>query len=334
MKEITSNLANHNDQFITLLNSLDALVYVADMDSYEIVFINNYGKKIWGDITGKICWQSLQTEQNGPCYFCTNKYLLKEDGSPGNVYTWDFQNTVTGKWFHINDRAIRWPDHRIVRVEIAIDITDRKQAERALQKATLDIGERVKELNCLYGISRLIENESNLEELLQGTVDIIPPSWQYPDITCAQIIVDDQVFKTDNFKKTEWMQSQEIIVSGTRVGTVEIFYLKEKPEIAEGPFLKEERDLINAIAGRLGNIIARKRAESDREKLIVKLQKALEEIRTLQGIIPICMHCKQIRDDEGYWHRVETYIEQNSDAKFSHGICPGCLNEIYRGKVK
>ena len=207
-------------------------------------------------------------------------------------------------------------------------------AEETLQKTTYDLGERVKELNCLYGISKLIENEFRIEDILQGTAYIIPPSWQYPEITCAQVILDDQVYKTDNFKETKWMQSKEIIVSGKKVGAVEVYYLKEKPKIDEGPFLKEERDLINAIAGKLGNIIARKRAESDREKLIAELQKALEEIKNLQGIIPICMHCKQIRDDEGYWHRVETYIEKNSDAKFSHGFCPSCLDEIHPGLSK
>lgn len=84
----------------------------------------------------------------------------------------------------------------------------------------------------------------------------------------------------------------------------------------------------------LEEINERKQAESDREKLIAELQKALEEIKNLQGIIPICMHCKKIRDDEGYWHRVETYIEKNSDAKFSHGICPSCLDEIHPGLSK
>ena len=60
-----------------------------------------------------------------------------------------------------------------------------------------------------------------------------------------------------------------------------------------------------------------------------ELSLATSEINTLQGIIPICMHCKQIRDDKGFWQRVETYIEERSDAAFSHGICPGCFSEFH-----
>ena len=90
------------------------------------------------------------------------------------------------------------------------------------------------------------------------------------------------------------------------------------------PFAEKEQIYLLFV---VYDITKRKQAEKANEALIEKLQKAIAEIRTLQGFIPICMHCKQIRDDEGYWHRVETYIEKHSNAKFSHGICPGCFRE-------
>jgi hypothetical protein len=65
----------------------------------------------------------------------------------------------------------------------------------------------------------------------------------------------------------------------------------------------------------------------ERERLIEELQVALDEVKTLRGIIPICMHCKKIRDDKGAWNQLEKYITENSDAQFSHGICDKCLNE-------
>ncbi len=67
----------------------------------------------------------------------------------------------------------------------------------------------------------------------------------------------------------------------------------------------------------------------ERQKLIVKLQDALEEIKTLQGFLPICAHCKDIRDDEGYWHQIEDYIHTHSEAEFSHSICPECAEKFY-----
>lgn len=77
------------------------------------------------------------------------------------------------------------------------------------------------------------------------------------------------------------------------------------------------------------DITARKQADEEREKLIVELQKALSEVKTLKGIVPICASCKRIRDDKGYWERIEVYIRDRSDAEFSHGICPECLRELY-----
>jgi len=76
-------------------------------------------------------------------------------------------------------------------------------------------------------------------------------------------------------------------------------------------------------------IAERTLAEKEREKLIKALQAALEEIKTLKDVIPICMHCKGIRDDKGYWNKLEQYITEHSDAQFSHGICDDCLKKHY-----
>ncbi|MBF0507882.1 MAG: PAS domain-containing protein [Deltaproteobacteria bacterium] len=77
------------------------------------------------------------------------------------------------------------------------------------------------------------------------------------------------------------------------------------------------------------DISRRKRAEAEKEKVVQELQQALAEVRTLRGFIPICAHCKKIRDDEGYWKRIELYIEERTEAQFSHSICADCLSELY-----
>jgi PAS domain S-box-containing protein len=123
------------ERFKTILDGLDALVYVIDVETFELLFINKYGKNTWGEIEGQTCWKTIQSGQKGPCPFCTNDRLIGRDGNPTGVYQWEFQNTKTGKWYDCRDSAIRWLDGRIVRLEIATDITGRKKVEEALQES-------------------------------------------------------------------------------------------------------------------------------------------------------------------------------------------------------
>jgi PAS domain S-box-containing protein len=124
------------EAFRTILDSIDSLVYVADMETYELLFVNKYGRDIWGDITGKTCWETLQADQQGPCGFCTNNRLIDRDANLLGPYIWEFKNTVDNEWYECRDQAIRWFDGRIVRMEIASNITQRKVAEE--QKRLLE----------------------------------------------------------------------------------------------------------------------------------------------------------------------------------------------------
>jgi PAS domain S-box-containing protein len=85
----------------------------------------------------------------------------------------------------------------------------------------------------------------------------------------------------------------------------------------------------SAVTGSILDITARKQVEEQREELIDALQKALSEVKTLRGFLPICSYCKKIRDDKGYWSQIESYIHKHSDAEFSHGICPECAKKYY-----
>jgi PAS domain S-box-containing protein len=143
-----------------------------------------------------------------------------------------------------------------------LDITEEKKAQEELQKKTNDLGERVKELNCLYNVSQMIsEPDLSIDEILQGTVDQIPPAWQYPDITRGRIVFGEKEFISDNFVESDWKLSASIVVSGKKLGSIEVFYLREKSEIFEGPFLKEERNLIDALAEQLGTFIEQKQTD-------------------------------------------------------------------------
>ena len=124
--------------------------------------------------------------------------------------------------------------------------------------------ERIKELGCLYGVSNIIEkHNSDYNKILQGIVDLLPAAWQYPGITCAKIILNIEEFKTDNYKDMPWKQIAEIKIEHQRIGLIEIAYTKDMPVFDEGPFLKEERLLINVLAERISNAVKRIRAEEE-----------------------------------------------------------------------
>lgn len=149
------------------------------------------------------------------------------------------------------------------------------------EKMMLALRERIKELNCLYGIARLAElYPDSIEDLLKDLVDFLPFSWQYPEITCARILFKDKTYKSKGFKVTKWRQSARIFMYNEPVGEVSIFYLEECPPADEGPFLREERILLDALAERIGNTAARISAELElqekNEQLILE-RKALQE---------------------------------------------------------
>jgi len=140
--------------------------------------------------------------------------------------------------------------------------TKKKETERDLQLTIEELVERTKELNCLYSISRLIEKRyHSIEEILSEVVKLIPPGWKYPDIACARILWNDREFKTPNFAATNWRLARELLIKGQSFGKLEVYYLDQRPEMGEGPFLKEERSLINEIAERLGKMIERRQTE-------------------------------------------------------------------------
>jgi len=131
-KKAQEELENAHERLTAVMDSLDALVYVADMETHELLFVNKFGRDIWGDVTGKNCWKTLQAGRSGPCEFCTNHALLDDHGRPSGVHRWEFKNTVDGQWYDCHDQAIQWTDGRLVRMEIASNITKRKQAEEEL----------------------------------------------------------------------------------------------------------------------------------------------------------------------------------------------------------
>jgi two-component system cell cycle sensor histidine kinase/response regulator CckA len=156
-----------------------------------------------------------------------------------------------------------------------------ERLEELVKERTAALNERVKELKCLYGISTLTQMpESSLEEVVQNAVNLLPPGWQYPGVACARILLEGQEFKTENFRETVWRQSSPILLDGEQRAMVEVYYLEEKPECDEGPFLKEERKLIDDVARQLGGFIERKQA-LERLQTLNQVLKAIRKINQL-----------------------------------------------------
>jgi PAS domain S-box-containing protein len=136
------------------------------------------------------------------------------------------------------------------------DISERKRAQHLL-------GERMKELGALYALAeRAGKHGAFLDGLGEEFLNRIARGWQHSEICCVRLVVGDREFRTSNFVATGWLQSEPISVNGAVVGTLDVGYLEARPEEDEGPFLKEERDVIRALAEQVGRIMERERAEA------------------------------------------------------------------------
>lgn len=130
-------------RLLAVLDGLNAAVYVIDMNRFKVLYLNKYGKNLFGDVTGKICWHSIQNRP-GPCEVCGSEKLLRPDGEPSIAHIREHYHNALEMWFLIHYQAIKWIDGKSVRLEIATDITKRKRAEQAVheiqlqQKAILD----------------------------------------------------------------------------------------------------------------------------------------------------------------------------------------------------
>jgi two-component system NtrC family sensor kinase len=153
-------------------------------------------------------------------------------------------------------------------VEFCEDLAETLSVALVNRRAQAALRERVKELTCLYGMARLVEEPgAPRDRVLNGIVKLLPPAWQYPEIAVARIVLDGKPYSTQGFRDSGQKQTADIVVNGDTRGAVEVVYLKEKPRRDEGPFLKEERNLIDAIARELALILERDMAEEQKLQL-------------------------------------------------------------------
>lgn len=147
----------------------------------------------------------------------------------------------------------------------------------AFQAAQWALRERVKELDCLYSIAQVAQRGGlALESELAEIVELLPPAWQYPDLAVARITLDGKAFATAGFGETPWTQEADLRVGDRVRGKIQVAYGKEMPPFDEGPFLQEERSLVEEVARQVGLIVERWEDEKARAQLFHMLEQRRE----------------------------------------------------------
>jgi len=143
------------------------------------------------------------------------------------------------------------------------DVTATVKEPRARQELENALRERVKEFECLLGLAEIVEQaRGSLDRILSRTVELLRRSWQYPEVTSVRVVMNGSDYRTDNYAPSPWTQTSDVTVGERTVGRIEVTYLARRPERDEGPFLVEERKLIDAVAQRLSQVGERLESEA------------------------------------------------------------------------
>lgn len=205
----TDELAASHKRLVNILDGTDAVVYVADIENHEVLFVNKKGRELIGDITGKTCWRAIQGKADGPCSFCTNPQLLNQDGEANSPIVWEHFNEKANRWFQLHDQAIPWNDGRFVRLEIAIDITEKKSLEQSLRQSE-------KRYRSLFEQSR------------DALMIVSPPDWTFIDGNQAMV----ELFGAENLDQLRTLTPIDLSPSHQPCGSASKELCLEKLKVA------------------------------------------------------------------------------------------------------
>jgi PAS domain S-box-containing protein len=300
-KRMEDALRDSERQLRLIADNSPAYIAHVGMDDLRYSFVNHRFVESFGMPREEIIGKHIRDVIGESNYQFALKYIRQVKAGKPASYVNVFELEQGKRWINVN-YVPDFDEQGQVRAIVVLshDITDLKQAEEDLRLKTRELGGRVKELNCLYGSSKITEKRDiPLDQALQAVVDLMPPSWQYPEITCARIVLDGQEFKTKNCAETASKQFADILAHGEICGSVTVGYLEERPESDEGPFLKEERRLIDEIAERLGRHVERLRAEQ-------ALRESQEQFELFMDMLP---HGVFIKDESGKVIYVNQYAK-------------------------
>jgi len=317
-------------------------MFIIDRDS-KVCHLNEAAEKLSrfgeddsiGHRYGKIfnCAHSFEHSQGcgygKHCRICTiNNTILKtfQSGQSHHSVEADLTfKTDTGEttlWILISTSYIEIPEGDRIILSID-DISGRKLKETALQRSEKQYSSIFRN----HHAPMLVINPDNGNIADANPAALSYYGWNLKEMTSKKI------------QEINTMTNKEVIgeMDKARTEKRNHFYFKHKlaneeihdVEVYSGPIQFDGKQVLLSI---IHDISDQVKAEQEKDKLIKELKQAAKEIKTLSGLIPICSHCKKTRDDKGYWNSLEAFIEKNSDSKFSHGLCPECLEDIYGNK--
>jgi PAS domain S-box-containing protein len=288
--------------------------------NYKILYQNQVYKDIVGDHIGEYCYKAYQKRDN----VCDNCHLGMsfEDG---NIHR-EEQSSVTdeGKvYLEITSSPLKDSAGRIVAgIEVVRDITERKQIEEALR----------------------VSEESFRRIFEDGPLGMVLASPDYRILKankaiCGMLGSDEAELVGRGLQEITYPEDLEktgILLRQLLDGDIPLFHIEKRCTRKHGNILWTSlttttlRNQIGdlSILCMIEDISDRKLAEMERERLIQELRDAMGKIKTLRGLLPICAWCTKVHDDDGYWKKVETYVQEHSDATFTHGLCPDCLKKL------
>ncbi len=304
----------------TVLNAIDEVLYVSDPETYELLFVNDALRELMGEISvGDKCYKILQN-RSAPCPFCTNGIIFGE--KMGTPYVWEFQNEITKKWYRCSDKAIRWTDGRLVRFEIATDITERKLLETELEKSRKKYhGIFDESVAAIY----VIDNKMNFIDSNKAGIDLL--GYTRDELIGTNLL---DVFPDTNLGTTVYNQ----ILAGIRLINYEHRLIRKDAEILtvlnnSMPIMDENRNVIG-VQSTIIDITELKRVESERndlqrqllviqkEQVETVLQRSESRVRLINDNLVNGMVYQVIRMPDG--KRKFTYLSDR--VKDFYGVTP------------
>lgn len=299
---MTENMLKSEERYRRLVETMNDGLIVVD-DRFCLTYANKRFCEILGYKFKDIVGQAIISFMDDSANVSFMKDVREKAGAVHESYeiVWERADGATRTTL-VTPQAVKEKNTTNYCFAVITDITDRKKSEEALKQQKYEADIRVKELDCLFAISSLIDKpDININEVFERTIKVIPKALQYPDVSCVRISLDNcglsltgcngEVFCSHHAEQpTEWQISHAIYASGKRIGRLYIWYRQQRPESERGPFLKEEVSLVNAVAELLGGIIERVHAEDELKTSVDKLQ------TTMEGIIQAMAMTSEMRD--------------------------------------